>query len=76
MTMIERELHKIQRAMAAESGSRHRELYAAQQALAWVSDPECFKSPFRMITGTQGGSGDCSAHLHPLPSSDTCCRTG
>jgi len=44
------------------------ELHAAQQALVWSQEPAGFKSPYAMIKGTQGGSKDCSAHNHPLPS--------
>lgn len=52
-----------------------RSLYAAHQALAWATDPLCYRSPANLILGTQEGLGDCSAHLHPLPSSDTYTRT-
>ena len=76
MSLIERELRKIETAMAAEQGDRHRELYAAQQALAWASDPYGFKPPFVMIMGTQEGSADCSAHPSPLPSLGACSQNG
>ena len=30
-------------------GDRFNQLYAAQQALAWMFDPDCFESPLHMI---------------------------
>lgn len=70
MSFIQRELNKISIALASAGGKRA-ELYAAQQALIWATEPAGFASPYAMIMGTQEGSEDCSADRHPLPSSGT-----
>ena len=44
------------------------ELYAAQQALAWVLNKNIAKAPFEMIMGTQANSKDCSRECR-LPQS-------
>jgi hypothetical protein len=66
---VERELSRISAALREPRfADQYDRLYAAQQALAWVLEPEGFRSPYAAVTGTPEGSGDCSAHLHPLPS--------
>jgi hypothetical protein len=50
MSFIEREMHKVREAFTLSKDETERNrLYAAQQALAWASDPECYDSPYRMI---------------------------
>ena len=53
-------------------GPRFDELYAAQQALAWVIDPENRESPLDMIqrfsNGTHQGSEGCPSELRPVSS--------
>jgi hypothetical protein len=53
MLVVRRELERIQRALTlAETPKCHAELYAAQQALVWVLDPEIFNAPHDMLTGS------------------------
>jgi len=70
MSYLQRELDLIGAALrqTPQSEARYRELYAAQQALWWASDPQCYKSPHAMITGTPADSEDCSERIH-LPQS-------
>lgn len=71
MGYIKRELDKI--SAAIRGGSNHeRELYAAQQALAWATEPEGFASPFAMIMGTQADSEGYLSSLNPAPSGYAC----
>lgn len=50
MGFLDRELARISEALlAAEPERRRPELYAAQQALSWASDPTAFRSPYDMI---------------------------
>ena len=66
---IRPQLDRIREALLSErDGETYDRLYAAQQALAWASDPTGFRSPLNSIMGTQEGSVDCSARPHPLPS--------
>jgi hypothetical protein len=44
---------------------QYNELYAAQQALAWVENPQVAKSPYRLIMDTPASSEGCSADLRP-----------
>ena len=67
MSFIAREIDRLRAAILADSNRRD-ELYAAQQALEWALEPGGIRSPYRMITGTQEGSGDYLADLH-LPQS-------
>lgn len=46
-------------------GGRFDRLHAAQQALAWATDPETFKSPYDLISGNPEGSKDCPSVSHP-----------
>jgi hypothetical protein len=68
MNFVERELGKITQAMAMpQEADRYCQLYAAQQALAWASDPSAFAAPSAVIvgglvqplTGTPADSADC-----------------
>ena len=77
MSFLQRELGRVQRALRDPlNKSRYAELYAAQQALAWASEPNGYASPVTMLMGIPGGSGDCSVQPHPVPSSDACFRAG
>jgi hypothetical protein len=67
MNFIKRELDKISAAIS-QGSNREPELYAAQQALAWASEPTGFASPFAMIMGTRASSGDCLVSSNPAPS--------
>jgi len=76
-TFIAHELEKLAEAIRdPQNASARKELYAAQQALAWASEPCGFKAPFAMIMGIPAGSEDCSVAHHPIPSSGTYCQTG
>jgi hypothetical protein len=69
MSFIQRELDKIGEALRASPEANDYDLlYAAQQALAWATDPEGFASPMKHIRGTQEGSEGCSEDHRP-PSS-------
>jgi hypothetical protein len=62
MSFIQRELDRIGDALRQpRPNNRYAELYAAQQALIWATDPTDFKSPFDMlgVTSTPEGSEDC-----------------
>lgn len=46
MSYIQRELDKIAAELRADpSQEKSRELHAAQQALAWALDPNCYRAP-------------------------------
>ena len=65
MSFIERELNRIEIALRqSQSGNRYAELYAAQQALAWATDPNNFASPFDTVTDSAVEPKDCSAQPH------------
>ena len=54
MSFLQRELDRIREALLSErDGEIYDRLYAAQQALAWASDPTGFRSPFNTITGAE-----------------------
>ena len=66
---IERELDEIAQALREPRfADQYDRLYAAQQALSWAIEPDGFKRPYDMITGTPADSADCSASLR-LPQS-------
>ncbi len=69
MSFIKRELDRIRHVLCDPSKhNRYDELYAAQQALAWASEPNGYASPMKMITDISGDSEGCSALPRP-PSS-------
>ena len=69
MSFVQRELDKISSALREPRfADQYDRLYAAQQALSWALEPDGFKRPYDMVTGIPGGSEDCSATPHPLPS--------
>jgi hypothetical protein len=61
MRVIQKEIDRIGEAIRrANPVPRYDELYAVQQALLWVLDPETYKSPYDLlVTGTPEGSEDC-----------------
>jgi hypothetical protein len=61
MNSVLTELHRIRVAMLDPHHPRYQELWAAQQALAGVSDPESFAPPFNALTGSEAEPRDCSA---------------
>lgn len=67
MSFIQREIDRFNAAIRSGESNRE-ELYAAQQALAWVMEPEGFASPAAMLMGIQEGSKDYSEIPHPLQS--------
>ena len=58
MSFVQRELDRISALIANESleGPRFKELFAAQQALAWALEPGGFSSPYESITGNADSS--------------------
>lgn len=69
MSFLQREADRVRSALlVTPAGAEYDRLYAAQQALVWASDPQGFKSPYDLITGTPAGSEDCSERNRP-PSS-------
>jgi len=62
MSFIQRELDRIGVALRQpQPGKEYAELYAAQQALVWVLEPDGFKPPYDMVmrANTPEGSKDC-----------------
>jgi hypothetical protein len=67
MSFIQRELSRIGNALPGtqsdDRDDRYAELYVAQQALVWASEPDVFKAPYDLIvqgvTGTLEDSEDC-----------------
>lgn len=73
MSFVARESTRIRDLLTSDPDRPDRDvLYAAQQALEWSLEPSGIKSPYDMIMGIQEDSEGCSAHRHPLPSSDIC----
>lgn len=71
MGLIQREIDRM-RSLLVAGDVRSKELYAAQQALEWVLEPDGIQSPYKMIMGTLEGKEDCSVRHHQPLSSDTC----
>ena len=69
MSFVNRELDKLGHALRNAPDGRYNEIYAAQQALKWATDPKAYRSPVAMLTDTQEGSIDCSVEIRhsPLP---------
>jgi hypothetical protein len=73
MSFVQREADRIRSALQnTPLGGDFDRLYAAQQALAWIADPDWFSSPLDMIqrslNGTLEGSRDCPSSFHPAQS--------
>lgn len=66
MSFVQRELDRLSSAMKSEtSPERYAELYAAQQALAWVLEPDGFASPVKMIRGIPADLGGYQPSSNP-----------
>lgn len=75
MSFIQRELDRINGALLDPANADvYDRLYAAQQALAWATEPSGFRSPYDSVMGIPEGSEGCLVHPHPLPSSNTRCQ--
>jgi hypothetical protein len=67
MSFFQREADRLRSALTeTPMGDRFNELYAAQQAIAWATDPERITSPLDMIQrfNNHEGSRDCPSPLH------------
>ena len=70
MSYVQRELERIARMLRTPlPADQYDRLYAAQQALAWATDPNMFRAPYDAIlvaevTDTPADSEDCSAPAH------------
>ena len=75
MVHIEAELARItDRLSQSPDPFEHAGLYAAQQALSWAAQPDCYASPFATITGIRATSAGCYPDNRPplsLGNSDT-----
>jgi hypothetical protein len=72
MLFVQRELSRIQGALTSATPPKcYAELYAAQQALAWVLDSDTFKAPHAMLARrTQEDLGGCPGESDLSLSSD------
>lgn len=69
MSFIQREINKISFTLRkTPDGLSYRELYAAQQALAWALEPDGTRSPFQMIMGTHVDLTGCPVESNPASS--------
>lgn len=69
MSFLQREADRLRSALLATlPGTRYDQLYAAQQALVWASDPVAYRSPSLMIMGTLEGLEDCLVSKNPAES--------
>ena len=70
MGFVAREIDRVEAALREPDilPCRYAKLYAINQALGWVLEPDGFRSPYSWVTDTPAGSEDCSAHIRP-PSS-------
>jgi hypothetical protein len=66
MSFIQRELARLGRALADAQGERAARLYAAQQALAWASEPTLVQAPYDFLTRSVEAYTDCSAQTRPV----------
>ena len=65
MSFLQRELDRVRRALLDPlNRDRYDELYAAQQALSWASEPNGYASPMKMLMGTPGDLEGYSAPSH------------
>jgi len=77
MNFTQREFNRINKALASgEAIPKYDQLYAAQQALAWVLEPNGVKSPYDLIMDTPEGSTNCLDEDRPPQSSGTCAHCG
>lgn len=59
MDRIQSELHRLRVALLDQNHPRFAEFWAAQQALAWASDPDSFASPSAAIRGSEEARAGC-----------------
>ena len=83
MGFIERELSRIESALgkSSEGDAKYDQLYVAQQALKWATEPQGFAAPLDIIvlpagdrqpaTGTPAAPAGCLDEGRQPPSSDT-----
>ena len=73
MSFLEREIARLAAAIVDPANiARRAELYAAQQALAWTTEPSGYASPFDMIMrDTREEPEGCPVEHRPLPFLDT-----
>jgi hypothetical protein len=72
MRFLEKEADRLRSALTqTPAGAIYDRLYAAQQAVVWAVDPETFRAPYDLITGTPEGSEGCLAENGHSPSSST-----
>lgn len=72
MSLIQTELDRIGKAIQHSDPVPHyAELYAAQQALLWATDPHVYKAPYDLlVSGTLQDSEDCREGNGHSPSSN------
>lgn len=69
MSFIQRELDRINGALLDPANADvYDRLYAAQQALAWASEPTGYRTPYDFVMGIPASSEGCSVRPHLLPS--------
>jgi hypothetical protein len=72
MSFIQRELQRLGRALRnAPDGGDYAEIYAAQQALAWVLEPAVVQRPSLLLTSSEVGEADCWADIRLETLSET-----
>ena len=68
---LQREFERLNGALGdPNNANKYEVLYAAQQAVAWATDPAGYKSPFDTIMGTPVDSKDYSARSRQPESSN------
>ncbi len=70
MDFVREEIQKIRNSILSGDPEKDKELYAAQQALEWLLQPNSIQSPFNYINGIAEDSEGYSAPIHRPPSSD------
>jgi len=69
MSYLQREFDRLNAALRdAKNSNKFDALYVAQQAIAWASDPDAYKSPMVLITGTPEDSEGCQPSCNPAQS--------
>ena len=73
MSLVQREFDRLHDELSRtdENAPTYAQLYAAQQALWWVLEPNGAKAPFDFIMGIPAKTGDCLSEHHPPLSSGT-----
>jgi hypothetical protein len=69
MGFLQREYERLNEALRGKTNTgQFAQLYAAQQAIAWASDPVTYKAPSVMLTGTPADSEGCLSSKNPAGS--------